>query len=165
MDTTYFGSNFGLMLFKDAYTKENLLRYYVESETNSKYKEGIESLSNQGYQIMGIVCDGRKGLIKSFPKIPVQMCQFHQVAIIRRYITKNPKLEASKELKTLVSLLKMTDRESFTGGLESWYLKWKPFLDERTINPDTGKSFYSHKRLRSAYRGLKDQSPVAIYMV
>jgi len=27
MDTTYWGRNFGVMLFKDAYAKENLLKY------------------------------------------------------------------------------------------------------------------------------------------
>jgi len=62
------------------------------------------------------------------------MCQFHQVAIIRRYITKNPKLPASIELKELVAMLKMTDKESFMGGLELWYIKWKPFINERSIN-------------------------------
>ena len=30
------------------------------------------------------------------------------------------------------------------------------FLDERTISHETGKSFYTHKRLRSAYRSLKN---------
>lgn len=30
MDTTYWGRSFGLMLFKDAYSKENLLWYYVK---------------------------------------------------------------------------------------------------------------------------------------
>ncbi len=29
------------------------------------------------------------------------------------------------------------------------------FLDERTSNLETGKSHYTHKRLRSAYRSLK----------
>ncbi len=83
------------------------------------------------------------------------MCQFHQAAIIRRYITKNPKLPAAIELKEVVSLMKYTDKESFVGALELWYNKWKSFLDERTINEETGKSFYTHKRLRSAYRSLK----------
>jgi hypothetical protein len=32
MDTTYWGRNFGVMLFKDAITKENLLKYYVKKE-------------------------------------------------------------------------------------------------------------------------------------
>lgn len=154
MDTTYWGRNFGLMLFKDAYTKENLLWYYVRSETNALYLQGVNHLRSKGYIVVAIVCDGRKGLIDAFKDLPVQLCQFHQVATIRRYITKNPKMLASIELKELVGLLKQTDRESFEGGLALWFLKWEPFLNERTTNPETGKSHYTHKRLRSAYRSL-----------
>jgi hypothetical protein len=88
MDTTYWGRNFGVMLFKDAYTKENLLKYYVKSETNKVYIQGFNELKTKGFNVVAIVCDGRKGLLGSFVQIPVQMCQFHQVAIIRRYITK-----------------------------------------------------------------------------
>ena len=155
MDTTYWGRNFGVMLFKDSYTGENLLKYYVKAETNALYILGVNELKKQGFEVVAIVCDGRKGLIQSFKNIPVQMCQFHQVAIIRRYITKNPKLPASIELKELVAMMKMTDKESFEGGLKLWYSKWESFLNERTTNPETGKSYYTHKRLRSAYRSLK----------
>lgn len=154
-DTTYWGRSFGVMLFKDAISGENLLKYYVKSETNLLYKKGIDELRSKGFTIIAIVCDGRRGLIQSFRDTPVQMCQFHQVAIIRRYITKNPKLPASIELKEIVSLLKQTDKESFQGALEDWFIKWKSFLNERTINLETGKSQYTHKRLRSAYRSLK----------
>ncbi len=155
MDTTYWGRDFGVMLFKDAYTKENLLKYYVKYETNALYIQGINELKKQHFEVLGIVCDGRKGLLNSFNNIPVQMCQFHQAAIIRRYITKNPKLLASIELKELVAMMTKTDKESFEGGLELWFNKWKSFLNERTINVETGKSYYTHKRLRSAYRSLK----------
>lgn len=155
MDTTYWGRNFGVMLFKDAYTKENLLKYYVKSETNYLYTKGINELKSKGFNVLAIVCDGRRGLLQSFGQTPVQMCQFHQVAIIRRYITKNPKLPASIELKELVGLMKMTDKESFEGGLNAWYLKWEQFLNERTTHLETGKSHCTHKRLRSAYRSLK----------
>ena len=155
MDTTYWGHNFGVMLFKDAITKENLLKYYVRSETNALYKQGIKELEEQGFIIDGIVCDGRRGLISSFNGIPVQMCQFHQAAIVRRYITKNPKMPAAIELKEITALMKQTDKESFEGTLNEWSVKWKTFLNERTINQETGKSFYTHKRLRSAYRSLR----------
>ena len=158
-DTTYWGRSFGVMLFKDAITKDNLLKYYVKTETNTLYREGIKELQSRGFTIVAIVCDGRKGLIRSFKNIPVQMCQFHQAAIIRRYITKNPKLQASKELKSIVDLIKQTDKESFHGALEAWYNKWESFLNERTINPETGKNHYTHKRLRSAYRSLKNNLP------
>ena len=155
MDTSYWGSNFGVMLFKDALTKENLLKYYVKSETNALYKQGIKQLEEQGFDIVGIVCDGRRGLINSFENIPVQMCQFHQVAIVRRYITKNPRIPAAIDLKEVTAMMKQTDKESFEGALNEWYDRWKSFLNERTINEETGKSFYAHKRLRSAYRSLK----------
>ena len=121
--------------------------------------QAIRELQSKGFEVLAIVCDGRKGLLQSFDKIHVQMCQFHQVAIIRRYITKNPKIFASIELKEFVAMLKMTDKESFEGGLELWFTKWKSFLKERTINPETGKSYFTHKRLRSAYRSLKSNSP------
>lgn len=155
MDATYWGRVFGIMLFKDNITKENLLKYYIKNETNSKYREGIKELKSRGYIIKAIVCDGRRGLIQSFENIPVQMCQFHQAAIIRRYITKNPKMPAAIELKQIAELMKQTDKESFEGALNEWHLKWEPFLNERSVNEETGKSFYTHKRLRSAYRSLK----------
>ena len=155
MDTTYWGRNFGVMLFKDALSKENLLKYYVKSESNSLYIKGIIELKTQGYEIRAIVCDGRKGLIQSFPEIPVQMCQFHQSAIIRRYLTKKPKLQAGRDLMDVLEMMKHTDKESFTGALSAWFMDWEAFLKERTINNETGKSFYTHKRLRSAYRSLK----------
>ena len=159
MDTTYWGNNFGVMLFKDEITKENLLKYYVKTETNHLYKKGIEELKSKGFIIIAIVCDGRRGLIQSFAETPVQMCQFHQAAIIRRYITKNPRLPASIELKEIVKLMTRTDKESFEGALNEWFSKWEPFLKERTINQETGKSHYTHKRLRSAYRSLKNNLP------
>ena len=159
MDTTYWGRGFGVMLFKDAITKENLLKYYVKSETNSQYIKGIEELKNRGFCILAIVCDGRKGLIQSFKDILVQMCQFHQSAIIRRYLTKSPKLQAAKELMEVVDLMKQTDKESFIGALSLWFDKWEIFLNERTRNIDSKKSFYTHKRLRSAYRSLKNNLP------
>lgn len=147
------------MLFKDAITNENLLKYYVRHETNALYIQGIEELKSRGYTILALVCDGRKGLILNFEDIPVQMCQFHQCAIIRRYLTKNPKLKAGQELKVVVDLMKQTDKESFTGALELWLEKWEDFLNERTVNTLTSKSFYTHKRLRSAYRSLKNNLP------
>lgn len=159
MDTTYWGRNFGVMLFKDATSGRNLLKKYVKHETNTLYAQGIKELKDKGFVVKAIVCDGRKGLTQSFAGIPVQMCQFHQSAIIRRYLTKRPKLVAAQELLKVVDLMKVTDKESFEGALGLWIEKWQSFLDERTTNPETGKSFYTHKRLRSACRSLRNNLP------
>lgn len=159
MDTTYFGRSFGVMLFKDALSGENLLKYYVPYETNALYHRGIETLWQQGFEVRAIVCDGRKGLMGTFGPVPMQLCCFHQVAIIRRYLTKNPKSEAGKALKEIGVLLKQTDRESFTGALDEWVNTWAGYLKERTVNVQTGKTAYTHRRLRSAYRSLKTNLP------
>ncbi|QPT44879.1 hypothetical protein [Moraxella nonliquefaciens] len=43
------------------------------------------------FALHSITCDDRRGLLGGFGDIPTQMCQFHQIAIVRRYLTKNPK--------------------------------------------------------------------------
>jgi len=154
MDTTYFGRGFGVMLFKDALSGLNLYKIYVKTETNGLYLQGIEHLKKRGFAIQAIVCDGRRGLFQLFPSMPMQMCNFHQVAIIRRYLTKKPKMQAIKELWQLTLMLAHTDKESFEGGLTDWYIKWLDFLNERKVD-EKGKKRYIHKRLRSAYRSLR----------
>lgn len=146
------------MVFKDSITGQILCKQYVKQETNKLYLSGIEEITRRGIKVQAIICDGRKGLLQLFGCIPVQMCNFHQVAIIRRYLTKKPKLQASKELWEHVLFLTKTDKESFEGGLAAWHTKWKDFLNERKTDAN-GKNRYVHKRLRSAYRSLKTNLP------
>lgn len=159
MDTTYYKRTFGLMVWRDWYRRENVLREYVVYETVAAYKAGIAHLQEVGWVILGIVCDGRRGVLNGFSGIPTQMCHFHQTQIVQRYITQNPKLAASKELKEIVKWLSITDRESFTELLKRWREKWRLFLSEKTVDPITGGSHYTHRRLRSAYRSLKANLP------
>jgi len=147
------------MLFKDAITGENLYKKYVEHETIMLYRDGFKTIFDLGFVVKAIVCDGKKGLLQMYPNIPTQMCQFHQIAIVRRYLTKKPKLEASKELWQHTQLLTKTDKESFEGGLMEWHIKWQPFLDERSPKTIKHNSRYKHKRLRSAYNSLKRNLP------
>lgn len=51
--------------------------------------------------------------------------------------------------------LKNSTRADFERGLQTWFEQHKNYLNERTTNPETGKSHYTHKRLRSAYSSLK----------
>ena len=95
MDTTYFGRSFGVMVFKDSLTNKFIYKMYVKNETNSLYLAGLEQIRIRGIYIQSIVCDGRKGLLTLVKNIPIQMCQFHQIQIINRYLTKKPKTQAA----------------------------------------------------------------------
>jgi hypothetical protein len=158
MDTTYFGRKFGVMVFKDSISGQILFKQYVKQETNKLYLSGIEEITRRGIKIQAIICDGRKGLLQLFEGIPIQMCQFHQIAIIRRYLTKKPKMHASRELWEHTLFLTKTDKESFEGGLAAWYYKWSNFLNEKKLDAK-GKNRYVHKKLRSAYRSLMTNLP------
>ncbi len=153
IDTTYFGS-FGLMVFKDKKSKDILHYDIVNYETNEEYKRWISILKEKWWKIKAIVCDWRRGLLWWFGNIPTQMCHFHQKQIIRKYLTKNPIIEANKELNDVVKRLHRTDKLSFIWELNRWYKKHKEFLKERWIN-DKWKPYYIHKRTRSAYFSLK----------
>ena len=159
IDTTYFGRVFGVLLIVNAHTGKMLHREYVRYETNELYERCVNGLKEQGYDIAAIVCDGRKGLFYLFGNTPIQMCQYHQMAIITRYLTRRPKILASQELRELTLTLSKTDKQTFSSRLEQWLERWQKFLNERTTGPTTGKSFYTHRRLRSAYRSLKTNLP------
>lgn len=159
MDTTYWGRNFGLMVIKDAYRNKILWFKFVRNETVADYEEGVEWLRGNGYRIYGIVCDGMRGLFKAFRRYRIQMCQFHMEMIVRRYLTDSPDLEASKELSAISRTLSIVPKEEFIGALSSWHNKWSCFLNERSVERRTGKTRYTHDRLRSAYSSLCYYAP------
>lgn len=173
IDTTYFGHDFGIMIFRSSQTKEILCTMIVDYETNHRYQEAIWKIQEVWWIIQAIVCDGRKGLLWSFTHsgipcqsqwlswfqqsqeryIPTQMCQFHQVAIVLRATTKKPKTQANKELKQLAHLLPKTDRETFTYELERYGERWWNYLKQKTLLANW-RYVYTHKKTRSAFFSL-----------
>lgn len=123
------------------------------------YILGRKHLESLGYEISSITIDGKRGLLSVFKDVPIQMCLFHQLQIITRYLTRKPKLQAGRELKQLSLTLTRSTEEEFTGKLDRWHKTWKEFLDEKTLNPETGRKHFTHKRLRSAYRSLRTNLP------
>jgi len=142
------------------FSKKILWRKYIfRKETRSDYQEGIDWLLVNDFKIEAIVCDGLRGMFQLFSQYRVQMCQFHQVSIVKRYLTQRPELEASIELLNIVKQLCHTDKERFVSLFEQWIDKWSFFLKERRMDTKTGKTRYVHKRLRSAYLSLKRNMP------
>jgi hypothetical protein len=159
MDTTYFGRGFGVMVFRNSLDSVVLFKQYVRYETNALYLSGISEISRRGIHVQGIVCDGRQGLFRLFDDIPVQMCQFHQIQIVQRYLTRKPKAQAAIELKKLTLKLTKQTKIEFVNSLNNWHIRWSDYLNERSEKVSTGKTYYTHKRLRSAYLSLKKHLP------
>jgi hypothetical protein len=159
MDCVFFGRTRGYLVVRDPHRRENVYWSEIKSETLDEYRCARDTLEFQGFVIQAVVADGKPGLKPLYKKLPVQMCHFHQKAIITRYLTRRPKLQAGIELRELVHGLCYSNEKDFTLGLEAWHEKWCDFLKERTTNLETGKWHYTHKRLRSAHRSLQANLP------
>ena len=147
------------MVLYDAISKRTLSVFEVKNETVKRYRQEVAALQERGVVIQSIICDGRSGLLQAFPDIPVQMCQFHQIKIIVRYLTKKPKSEAARELRALALTLTGSSKDRFIENLHDWLMRHEAFLNERSVSEKTGHSHYTHNRLRTAYNSLKRHLP------
>lgn len=159
MDCVFFGRTSGYLVVRDPHLKENVYWLEIERETLDEYQCARDTLESLGFEIQAVVTDGKPGLKPLYKDLPMQMCHFHQKAIITRYLTRRPRLEAGIELRELMHGLCDANETTFALELEAWHEKWHEFLAERTTNPETGKWHFTHKRLRSAYRSLKTNLP------
>ena len=159
MDCVFFTRSSGLIVARDPHNKQNVHWHEITYEGASEYQRTRKQLEGQGFHVLGVILDGRKGVRELFSDIPVQMCHFHQSQIIIRYLTTKPRLEASIELLVIVKTLTYTNEDNFDKALTDWHQKWGLFIKERTIDPDHKHWHYTHKRLRSAYRSLRTNLP------
>jgi len=158
VDATYFGkrlndTSWGVILFRDQETKENLWWKFVKGESQLDYLEGKIFLDKLGYTIMSVTCDGFKGNIPVFKGIPLQMCHYHMKQIVVRNVSLNPQTIPGKVLLSLVTELPNLQKKVFTERLQKFYSMYHEFLKEKTMHPD-GRSTYTHEGVVKSYNSL-----------
>ncbi|QIW16809.1 transposase [Pasteurellaceae bacterium RH1A] len=140
----------------DSHTKKVVFHCFVRTEKDVYYKLALNRLREKSYIIQSITCDGRRGLMKDLFNAPVQMCQFHMVAIVMRKLRKKHQSQAGKELKVIVKTLVESSKNEFYKRLHYWYLKHEEYLKERSDKPnEKGYLPYKHRSVRGAYASLK----------
>jgi hypothetical protein len=154
IDATYWGHNWGVMVAVDESSSKVLYLAFIRHETVEDYRKAVASLEERGFSIDGIIIDGMQSLFREFARYPIQMCHFHMISIIRRYLTKNPKMKAAKELKSIVLSITSTDQTSFEAVYKQWKETYADIINRRTVSKRTGASWYTHKRLRTAMHSV-----------
>ncbi len=153
LDVTYWGHNRSVMLALDDTTNKPLYVAFVKSETTQDYRTAIDAITEAGYTIKGIIIDGKKALFKEFKDYPVQMCQFHMLQIVMRYLTGNPKMKASIDVMLLMREMKHLTKEGFEAGYAVWKERYAEFLNECVTHKD-GKSCYLHRKVRTVVHSI-----------
>lgn len=158
-DTTFWGRCYGVTVFRAWNLRRNLWWYEVASEKQEHYYYGRKILEEQGWTFTAAVVDGRRGLATVFKDIPVQVCHFHQLKIVTKYLTRRPQTDAGRELRILTLTLTKTTEKEFNTKLSAWEKKWHHFYTEKTYVTGTKHWYYTHKNVRSAFLSLKRNLP------
>lgn len=159
-DTTFWGRHYGVSVFRASVLKKNLWWSEVEYESVATYRRGRKALEDNGWTFLAAVVDGRRGLASVFSDIPVQVCQFHQVKTVTKYLTRRPETLAGQELRLIALGLARTTEAEFTKYLNAWQTRWGEFIAEKTYLLPVSKHWvYTHQRVRGAYRSLVANLP------
>ena len=153
LDATYWGHNWGIMLALDDATGRVLYLEFIKNETNADYEVAIRNIEERGYEIQGLIIDGKQSLFNIFSDYKIQMCQFHMKQIIKRYLTQKPRLKAARTLKELMDTLTTSNKVTFEQNYQAWKEEWHDTLYRRT-QLKSGRTQYTHKRLRSAMNSI-----------
>jgi hypothetical protein len=143
-----------VVVARDQETQENLWWSFCHAETWTVYRTMREELEHLGYTILSVTGDGFGGIKQAFAGIPYQMCHVHMERLVIKGTTRRPKLEAGVVLLALVRTLKNTNRNTFYTYLQQYIEKYRSFLNERSLNFETGQEQWTHEPLRSALRSL-----------
>ena len=153
LDATYWGHNWGVLLALDESSGKPLYVAFIAHEKVQDYVDAVRSIEERGYTIKGIVIDGMKSLFSEFSSYRIQMCQYHMIQIVRRYLTQHPRIVAARELKALVDNIANEDGVEFENKYRQWKSKWEDMLNRRSTLK-SGKTQFTHKRLRSAMHSV-----------
>jgi transposase-like protein len=155
-DGTFFGRGYGFLIYRAE--GRNIHWQEIVSERIQDMEAGLLHLKQQGWKFSSVTIDGRKGAIslvnRLFPNTPVQLCLFHQKAVVRRYLTGNPKTDCGKEIAKLSCDLLTLTEEEFLTRLQTIRDTYAEFLKERNE-----MNQFKHRRLRSALRSLRSNAP------
>lgn len=108
LDATFFGKGYGILMARNP--KRILCWQEIATESMEEYGRCLDQLDNMSCRFSAFVVDGKPGIKQllhhRYPGIPIQLCQFHEIQIIKRYIPARAKTDAARELRRLCLGLK-----------------------------------------------------------
>lgn len=146
-------------MFRSWDLKQNIWWNEVSSELMTHYYYGRRILEDRGWVFTAAVIDGRRGLATVFSDIPVQVCHFHQMQTVTKYLTKRPETEAGKALRAIMLTLPDSTESAFTILLNNWKQQYAYILTDKTYITGTRRWYYTHKKIRGAFLSLERNLP------
>jgi len=167
LDGLFISKDCVVLVVFDSVSNKPVIWGFAKRENSFTWADMLNRVKTAGVPVHGIVSDGQKGLILAvrtvFPNIPHQRCLAHIMRFSLSWLTMNPKTEAGISLRRLavvLSTVKTKDEAgSWTGSYSKWQETFNDFLKEKSINPLTGRRWYTHRKLRAVNSLIKRALP------
>lgn len=140
---------------------------FTDKERYIEIKEDLENIQRLGIKIKTVICDGHRAILKavnqSCEEVIIQRCLVHIHRESNIWLRKKPKNEYSKELKTIVNkIFKIrthNDKTAWINEFNEWYIHNESYLNQKKINPETGRWWYQHRNVRRSAVMIKKAIP------
>ena len=163
IDGTWFPNKVCLVLYRDENVRATLLYRLTDNEWETEIYEDLINLQSLGITIESVTSDGGSAILKAVRKACSQTVKQRCLAHIQIWITRNPKSQAGKELRTIVNMLNKiktnNDRLYWTYLFNQWCATHSEYLNAKSVKEDTSREWYTHKMIRKAYIHLKRALP------
>lgn len=167
IDGTYFENGLCLILYYDYDIQYVQLFRETNQEKFKEIKEDLLNLKSLGTQVYSVTCDGHKAImkavVKAFPNAIVQRCVVHIKRQIKSYLGAKPQLIQAKELlyysRQLTYINTLEHAGQWLVEVHHWYAKHEAFINQKSINEATRRSWYTHKHLHQATTHLINAIP------
>lgn len=156
LDGTTISKQTVLIIAYDTISDQPLAWSFVSHERFDIWHPILVRISSR-CQPQALVSDGQKGLLKAsksvFPHTPHQRCLAHIIRLSLAWLTRNPQTFAGQELRILVRNLARTktpfNANQWRDSFMAWNAHYESFLKEKSVNPATGRRWYTHRKLRA----------------
>lgn len=167
IDGSYFPGNLCLVLYMDHRLGYVQLYRHSDTERYSEIYEDLMNLRALGVGVYSVTCDGLRSILKAvhkaFPEAIIQRCLVHIKRQVKAYLSARPKSEAGIELLRISrGLTRISTYEQcalWLLAMQRWEELYKPYVNQRSFNPQSGRYWYTHKNLHAAYRHIKNAVP------
>lgn len=167
IDATYFTNELCLILYYDYDIQYVQLFRNTNKEKFKEIREDLENLKALGVEVYSVTCDGHKSILKAvsrvYPNAVVQRCVVHVKRQVKNYLSSRPILEQSKQLLAIsnkvTAINTIQQCSDWLAKIESWYLEHEAFINQKTMNPETGRWWFTHKNLHQAYMHIANALP------
>lgn len=159
IDGSYFPNDLCLVLYYDHDLRYVQLYRHTDQERYTQIKEDLDNLKLLGVDVYSVTCDGHKAILKaitkSYPQAIIQRCLVHIKRQVKNYLSTTPKLPAGQEL--LIISNKITSIKTYEQcglwllSMKQWEDKYLEFVNETSLNIESGRYWYKHKNLHAAY--------------